>query len=285
MKNDIIPYNPKLKEFARQLRKNSTLGEVLLWEKIKQRAFGVQFHRQVPLLEFIVDFYCHELKIAIEIDGDSHDFKYEYDSKRQGELEEKGVKFIRFSDTDVKKNMFSVVLSIQETINKHMINTPKVPSRGQSSENTTINQLNSNLDKFSTSSEGDNTLDFSFPQKEKLKSKKLIEQLFEKGKSINNFPLKLIYLKTVFEDNSIIKTGVIAPKKSFRKAVHRNRIKRLMREAYRLNKHLVFNNIEGSFAFMILYLGKEMPDYQIVDEKMKGLLKKFYEKNLHEKSL
>ena len=79
MKNKIIPYNPKLKEFARQLRKNSTLSEVLLWEKLKQRSMGVQFHRQVPLLEYIVDFYCHELQLAIEIDGVSHDFKYDKD--------------------------------------------------------------------------------------------------------------------------------------------------------------------------------------------------------------
>jgi len=128
-------------------------------------------------------------------------------------------------------------------------------------------------------------MNFSFPQKEKLKSKKLIEQLFEEGQSISNFPLKLIYLKTVFDDNSKVKTGVIAPKKSFKKAVHRNRIKRLLREAYRLNKPLVFNNIEGSFAFMILYLGKEMPHYQIVEEKMKGLLKKFVKNHADEKSL
>lgn len=79
MKNKIIPYNPKLKEFARQLRKNSTLSEVLLWEKLKQRSMGVQFHRRVPLLEYIVDFYCHELQLAIEIDGVSHDFKYDKD--------------------------------------------------------------------------------------------------------------------------------------------------------------------------------------------------------------
>ena len=281
MRNEIIPYNSKLKEFARQLRKNSTLAEVLLWEKIKQRAFGVQFHRQVPLLDFIVDFYCYELLLAIEIDGNSHEFKYEYDSKRQGELEKKGVKFIRFSDEDVKNKMFSVVLTIQETINKHLTNTPKIPSRGQSLNDILSQDVKTPL-KFL---KGDNAKNFSFPQKEKLKSKKLIEQLFEQGKSINNYPLKLVYLKTVFEDNAKIKTGVIAPKKSFKKAVHRNRIKRLLREAYRLNKPLVFNNIEGGFAFMILYLGKEMPNYQLVNEKMKCLLKKFYEKNLHEKSL
>ena len=116
MKNKIIPYDPKLKEFAKQLRKNSTLSEVLLWQNIKNKALGVQFHRQVPLLNYIVDFYCHELMLAIEIDGDSHLYKYEYDAKRQGELEKAGVVFIRFSDLDVKQNMFSVGLSLEQVV-------------------------------------------------------------------------------------------------------------------------------------------------------------------------
>ena len=122
MKNKIIPYNPKLKEYAKELRKNSTLSEVLLWQQIKNKALGVQFHRQVPMLEYIVDFYCHELMLAIEIDGDSHLYKYEYDSKRQGELEKEGVIFLRFTDLDVKQNMFSVGITleqvVQELINK-----------------------------------------------------------------------------------------------------------------------------------------------------------------------
>ena len=116
MKNKIIPYDPKLKEFAKQLRKNSTLSEVLLWQNIKNKALGVQFHRQVPLLDYIVDFYCRELMLAIEIDGDSHLYKYEYDAKRQGELEKAGVVFIRFSDLDVKQNMFSVGLSLEQVV-------------------------------------------------------------------------------------------------------------------------------------------------------------------------
>ena len=128
-------------------------------------------------------------------------------------------------------------------------------------------------------------MNFTFPKKEKLKSKTLIEQLFVEGKNISNFPLKLIYLKTTFEDGAKIKTGVIAPKKNFKKAVHRNRIKRLLREAYRLNKPIIFNNIEGSYAFMILYLGKNIPDHTIVNLKMIELLKKFQEKNLNEKPL
>lgn len=122
MKNKIIPYNPKLKEYARELRKNSTLSEVILWKNIKNNALGVQFHRQVPMLEYIVDFYCHELMLAIEIDGDSHLYKYEYDSKRQGELEKEGVVFLRFTDLEIKRNMFSVGITleqvVQELINK-----------------------------------------------------------------------------------------------------------------------------------------------------------------------
>ena len=116
MKNKIITYNPKLKEYARHLRNNSTLSEVLLWQKIKNKALGVQFHRQVPLKEYIVDFYCHELMLAIEIDGDSHLYKYNYDKKRQGELENLGITFLRFSDFEVKQNMFSVALTLEQVV-------------------------------------------------------------------------------------------------------------------------------------------------------------------------
>ena len=116
MPNKIIPYKPELREYARYLRKNSTLSEVLLWQKIKNRAYGVQFHRQVPMLDFIVDFYCHEIGLAIEVDGNSHDYKYFYDAKRQGQLEKEGVKFIRFLDIEVKENMFSVLLSLETRI-------------------------------------------------------------------------------------------------------------------------------------------------------------------------
>lgn len=118
MRNKIIPYNPELKQLARQLRKNSTLPEVLLWQNIKQRGYGVQFHRQVPMLNYIVDFYCHEIGLAIEIDGSSHDHNYLYDANRQGELEVYGVTFLRFSNEDVKKNMFSVLLVIEETVKR-----------------------------------------------------------------------------------------------------------------------------------------------------------------------
>jgi len=116
MKNKIIPYKPYLKDLARELRKNSTLSEVLLWQKIKQKSLGVQFHRQVPMLDYIVDFYCHEIQLAIEIDGNSHKNKYAEDLKRQQELEQHGVVFIRFTDLEIKKELFSVELALNEKI-------------------------------------------------------------------------------------------------------------------------------------------------------------------------
>ena len=68
------------------------------------------------MLNYITDFYCHEIGLAIEIDGSSHDHRFLYDAKRQGELEAYGVTFLRFSNEEVKKNMFSVLLAIEETV-------------------------------------------------------------------------------------------------------------------------------------------------------------------------
>ncbi len=138
MKNKIIPYNPKLKEYARQLRSNSTLAEVLLWKNIKNKALGIQFHRQVPLLNYIVDFYCHELMLAIEIDGNSHDYRYFEDKNRQDKLEEYGVKFIRFSDSDVKNNMFSVSMSLEEKVKN--LKTPLKSPQGDNSKKDVLSK-------------------------------------------------------------------------------------------------------------------------------------------------
>jgi very-short-patch-repair endonuclease len=115
-KNSIIPYNPKLKSLARQLRNNSTLSEVLLWKNIKGKSYGYEFHRQVPVFDFIVDFYCHELNLAVEIDGNTHDYNYDHDEQRQKTLENLGIKFIRFSDYDVKRNMNDVLRALEFTI-------------------------------------------------------------------------------------------------------------------------------------------------------------------------
>ena len=131
MQNKIIPYDPKLKLLARKLRNNSTLSEVLLWQQIKSKALGVEFHRQVPIDRFIVDFFCHEIWLAIEIDGNSHDFKYEYDNRREGILEQLGVTFIRFDDLQVKNDMVSVLGALDMKIKELILTSPCPPSKGE----------------------------------------------------------------------------------------------------------------------------------------------------------
>lgn len=115
----------------------------------------------------------------------------------------------------------------------------------------------------------------TFGKAEKLKSKKLIEQVFAEGRVIKIFPIKLIYVPAKFEDQVVAKAGVSVGKKNFKRAVDRNRIKRLLREAYRLNKNSYFNNIPTQYALMFMYIGKEKPEFAEIDKKMKLLLKKF----------
>jgi very-short-patch-repair endonuclease len=123
-RNIIIPYNPKLKQLARDLRNNSTLSEVLLWRQIKGQKLGYEFHRQVPIDEFIVDFYCHELMLIVEIDGNSHNDKYDYDMSRQTKLQNLGAKFIRFFDVDVKKNLTGVLSTLRDKIDEIVRTSP-----------------------------------------------------------------------------------------------------------------------------------------------------------------
>jgi very-short-patch-repair endonuclease len=125
IKRKIIPYNPELKSLAKDLRRNMTLSEVLLWNELKQKQMlGFDFDRQRPLRNYIVDFYCKELSLAIEIDGDTHIYKYDYDDERQRSLEKLGVHFLRFEDIEVKKNMNNVLRVIEDWIRKNKP-TPK----------------------------------------------------------------------------------------------------------------------------------------------------------------
>jgi very-short-patch-repair endonuclease len=116
-----IYYKPKLKQYARDLRNKSTLSEVLLWTYLKKKQMkGYAFHRQKPIDNYIVDFYCSKLKLIIEVDGQSHDEnKFEYDKKRQERLEALGLHVFRVSDLDVKGNMEGVLTGIRNWIEEY----------------------------------------------------------------------------------------------------------------------------------------------------------------------
>ena len=112
-----IKYNPKLKDKAKWLRTNMTPPEVKLYQHLKgKQLLGYDFHRQKPILNYIVDFYCPELKLIIEVDGFIHDFKINYDKKRQKELEEHGLSLLRFQAYEINKDMDNVIQRIVDWI-------------------------------------------------------------------------------------------------------------------------------------------------------------------------
>jgi very-short-patch-repair endonuclease len=116
VRNKIISYNPKLKQNARELRRKCTPSEAILWSKIRRKSLGYEFHRQVPIDKYIVDFYCHELMLAIEVDGSIHDNRHEYDMIRQKNIEKFGVTFIRFDNKDVIKDIYGVIRALMAAI-------------------------------------------------------------------------------------------------------------------------------------------------------------------------
>lgn len=120
MKKLYIPYNPKLVEEARKNRKNQTQAEEKMWLNIlKSRQFAsYKFLRQKPLDNFIVDFYCAELMLAIEIDGDSHIRQKEYDILRSEKLKAHGIKVIRYTNNEIMFNLEGVFYDLRNKIKK-----------------------------------------------------------------------------------------------------------------------------------------------------------------------
>ena len=115
-----LPYNPNLKEKARELRKNMTFSEKKLWNEFLKK-LEVPVLRQRPILDFIVDFYIASSKLIIEIDGESHfteDGK-EYDQDRTEKLESLGLTVIRFTNREAIENFDGVCKRILEKINKN----------------------------------------------------------------------------------------------------------------------------------------------------------------------
>jgi very-short-patch-repair endonuclease len=119
-RREIIPYNPKLKELARELRNNSTKSEIILWKELKGKFEGkYDFHRQKPLDNYIADFYCHELKLVIEIDGETHNWEetQQKDFKKESRLNELGLNVLRFPDTDIFEHLDATLETIRQYIN------------------------------------------------------------------------------------------------------------------------------------------------------------------------
>ena len=105
-KNSDLPQNENPKQRAKELRRAGNLSEALLWTRIKNGQInGLDFDRQKVIGNYIVDFYCAEKKIVIEIDGQSHDYKIDYDKKRDEFLEGLGLTVIHLLDCDVRKRI------------------------------------------------------------------------------------------------------------------------------------------------------------------------------------
>jgi very-short-patch-repair endonuclease len=101
------------REFARSLRKHSTRAEDLLWERLRGSRFhGMKFRRQVPFDRFVVDFYCHAAKLAIELDGKQHGWLEEYDAERTETIERLGIRVVRFTNAEVCSDLDSVLTKI-----------------------------------------------------------------------------------------------------------------------------------------------------------------------------
>ncbi|MFV8271434.1 endonuclease domain-containing protein [Flavobacterium sp. GT2N3] len=132
-KRKIIPYNPKLKGFAQQLRNNSTETEIFLWLKLKgKQMYGYDFHRQKPIDNFILDFFCYELMLGIEVDGYSHQFLevYNKDGIKEKRMNEFGIIVLRFNDEQVLKDMENVILAIEFYIYEYEKHTPSPSQEG-----------------------------------------------------------------------------------------------------------------------------------------------------------
>lgn len=116
------------------------------------------------------------------------------------------------------------------------------------------------------------TLNFTYPKQEKLKKKKSIDLLFTQGKSVAKYPLRLVF--TEIENAEVpFQMGISVSKKYFKKAVDRNHFKRLLRESYRLNKHIITDNLSKNYICMFFYQSKSRLSFAEINEKTISLFK------------
>lgn len=120
----------------------------------------------------------------------------------------------------------------------------------------------------------------TYPKDEKLKHKKLIETLFKEGKSVSSAPLRLVYLQINHQGDAFLQVGVSVAKRNFKLAVDRNKLKRRMREAYRLNKQVVYHQLNQKYILMFIYIDKELQSSKVIHLAMAQLLQKFADRIL-----
>lgn len=119
------------------------------------------------------------------------------------------------------------------------------------------------------------SISLKYPKAEKLKSKTTIDLLFSKGKSVGKYPLRLVFVEITEDGIQQNKTGVSVSKKYFKKAVDRNYFKRVLRETYRHNKHILHTGDSRSFAFMLLYQTKERLSFEQINQLTVEVFHKF----------
>ena len=115
-KRKIIHYNPKLTQLAKKLRNESTQTEIYLWLKLKgKQMYGYDFHRQKPIDNYILDFFCYDLMLGIEVDGYSHEILevHNKDIVKEKRMTELGITILRFSDFEVLRDMENVIRAIE----------------------------------------------------------------------------------------------------------------------------------------------------------------------------
>jgi len=123
-----MPYFTSLKERSRELRKNQTNAESILWNEIRgRRLLGYKFTRQKPIMDYIADFYCAELLLIIEVDGSSHDEKQEYDDMRDNDLETHGFHIKRYQNEEIEQNISSVIQDLTRYIQTLLISRSSLP--------------------------------------------------------------------------------------------------------------------------------------------------------------
>ena len=111
-------FRQKLVSRAREMRKEMPVAEALLWSRLRGDQLGIRFRRQFRVGSYIADFFCHAAQVVIEVDGDSHDERKEYDEKRTHWMTGRGLTVIRYTNHEVLKNLDNVVRSIADHCSK-----------------------------------------------------------------------------------------------------------------------------------------------------------------------